>query len=82
LSLFFILGSVFSVTGGELFDRIVAREFYTEHDAALVIAQLLSAIVYLHNLNIVHRDLKPENLLLKSKTDDIEIRIAGSFFIF
>jgi calcium/calmodulin-dependent protein kinase I len=36
------------VTGGELFDRILAKGFYTEQDAALVISQLLKALKYLH----------------------------------
>eukprot|EP01107_Rhizomastix_libera_P014278 TRINITY_DN4403_c0_g1_i1.p1 TRINITY_DN4403_c0_g1~~TRINITY_DN4403_c0_g1_i1.p1 ORF type:complete len:317 (+),score=90.22 TRINITY_DN4403_c0_g1_i1:64-951(+) len=68
------------VTGGELFDRIVSKQFYSEQDAAAVVYQILAALQYLHSLNIVHRDLKPENLLLKSKEDDIEIRIADFGF--
>ncbi len=35
-----------------------------EAEAAKVMKQLLSAVVYCHNNKIVHRDLKPENLLL------------------
>jgi len=30
--------------------------------------------------NIVHRDLKPENLLLATKTDDADIKIADFGF--
>jgi calcium/calmodulin-dependent protein kinase I len=51
------------VTGGELFDRIVARGHYTERDASGLLSQVLAAIGYLHSVGIVHRDLKPENLL-------------------
>ena len=76
-SLYYSNYSFLSVTGGELFDRIVSKQFYSEQDAAAVVYQILAALQYLHSLNIVHRDLKPENLLLKSKEDDIEIRIAG-----
>ena len=36
----------------------------------------LSALAYLHRNLIVHRDLKPENLILASKGDDIDVRIA------
>ena len=51
--------------GGELFDRILARgaHTHTEAEAAVLLAQLLDALVYLHARGIVHRDLKPENLL-------------------
>ena len=35
-------------TGGELFDRIVQQGRFTEHDASLVIVQILEAIEYLH----------------------------------
>jgi calcium-dependent protein kinase len=51
-------------TGGELFDQIIMRPYYSERDAASVMKQVFSAIAYCHGQNIVHRDLKPENLLL------------------
>ena len=51
------------VTGGELFDRIIAKGSYTERDASDLIRQVLEAVDYLHGRDIVHRDLKPENLL-------------------
>jgi predicted Ser/Thr protein kinase len=56
------------VTGGELFEDIVAREFYSEADASHCIQQVLEAVRHCHENSIVHRDLKPENLLLASKT--------------
>lgn len=37
---------------------------------------ILEALNYLHERNIVHRDLKPENLLLASKDNDLDLRIA------
>lgn len=46
------------VSGGELFDRIVEKGFYTEMDASRLIRQVLDAVNYLHSLGIVHRDLK------------------------
>jgi calcium/calmodulin-dependent protein kinase I len=65
------------VTGGELFDKIVEREQYSENDAQIVMKQLFRAIEYLHNeAGIVHRDLKPENLLLATDDDDAPIKIA------
>lgn len=36
------------VTGGELFDRIVAKDHYSETEAAKVFVQIISAIDYIH----------------------------------
>ena len=64
------------ITGGELFDDIVKREFYSEEDASKAIRQILGAINYCHERKIVHRDLKPENLLLSSKVPPADIKVA------
>lgn len=66
--------------GGELFDRIVKKTFYTEKEARDLVFILLKAIKYLHDKNIVHRDLKPENLLLSSKDDDHTVKLADFGF--
>mmetsp|Transcript_65940 Transcript_65940/g.162287 ORF Transcript_65940/g.162287 Transcript_65940/m.162287 type:complete len:475 (+) Transcript_65940:104-1528(+) len=57
------------VTGGELFDRIIARGHYSEKDAANLMYDVVVAIGYLHSVGIVHRDLKPENLLYGSNDE-------------
>ena len=62
--------------GGELFDRIVSREHYSELEGKEAFSQMLQAILYCHNLNIVHRDLKPENLLYDLPTDDAKLKLA------
>ncbi|OQS05393.1 calcium/calmodulin-dependent protein kinase [Thraustotheca clavata] len=62
--------------GGELFDRIVEKEYYTQHDAKEVVKILLKTIKYCHDNGIAHRDLKPENILLTSKTDDASIKVG------
>uniref|UniRef100_A0A915A9F2 Calcium/calmodulin-dependent protein kinase type II n=1 Tax=Parascaris univalens TaxID=6257 RepID=A0A915A9F2_PARUN len=64
------------VTGGELFEDIVAREFYSEADASHCIQQILESIAYCHMNNVVHRDLKPENLLLASKAKGAAVKLA------
>ena len=64
------------VTGGELFDRIVAKSSYTEKEAANTIHTLCDALSHLHVLKIVHRDLKPENILYANEKDDAAIKVA------
>ena len=59
------------VTGGELFEDIVAREYYSEADASHCIQQILESVNHCHQNNVVHRDLKPENLLLASKGEHL-----------
>ncbi|XP_060576356.1 calcium/calmodulin-dependent protein kinase type II subunit delta-like isoform X5 [Ruditapes philippinarum] len=64
------------VTGGELFEDIVAREFYSEADASHCMQQILESVNYCHMHGIVHRDLKPENLLLASKAKGAAVKLA------
>ncbi|XP_029464854.1 calcium/calmodulin-dependent protein kinase type II subunit gamma isoform X12 [Rhinatrema bivittatum] len=64
------------VTGGELFEDIVAREYYSEADASHCIHQILESVNHIHQHDIVHRDLKPENLLLASKTKGAAVKLA------
>jgi len=66
--------------GGELFDRIVEREFYAEKDAQQVLRALASALHYCHSKKIIHRDLKPENILLSTKGEDAVIKVADFGF--
>lgn len=66
--------------GGELFDRIVRKAYYNEKEARDLCRILLDAVKYIHDLGIVHRDLKPENLLLTSKHDDANIKLADFGF--
>ncbi|XP_059790224.1 calcium/calmodulin-dependent protein kinase type II subunit beta isoform X6 [Balaenoptera ricei] len=64
------------VTGGELFEDIVAREYYSEADASHCIQQILEAVLHCHQMGVVHRDLKPENLLLASKCKGAAVKLA------
>ena len=67
------------VSGGELFDRIVEKGFYTERDASQLIHQILDAVKYLHDMGIVHRDLK---VLLLSERQKKYNKLAFFFFLF
>ncbi len=68
------------VKGGELFDRIVEREFYSEKDARDLVKQLAEALGYCHAFNVAHRDMKPENILLSDETNDAIVKIADFGF--
>ncbi|GAB4824128.1 hypothetical protein N2152v2_011174 [Parachlorella kessleri] len=61
-------------SGGELFDRIVAKGQYSEKDAAALIRTMVSVVAHCHSLGVMHRDLKPENFLLDSKKENATIK--------
>jgi len=71
---FYLVMELYS--GGELFDEIMKRTYFSEVDAVHVMEQCLSGICYLHSVGVVHRDLKPENLLLSSDRADASIKIV------
>ncbi|XP_062891198.1 STKc_SGK domain-containing protein [Mobula hypostoma] len=62
--LYFVLDYV---NGGELFYHLQREHVFLEPRARFYVAEIASALGYLHALNIVYRDLKPENILLDSQ---------------
>ena len=62
--------------GGELFDRVLKKKKYDERESAIVMKQLLEALIYLENKGIIHRDLKLENILLVNREDNCLIKLA------
>mmetsp|Transcript_825 Transcript_825/g.1706 ORF Transcript_825/g.1706 Transcript_825/m.1706 type:complete len:1233 (+) Transcript_825:106-3804(+) len=65
------------IRGGDLFDRIVERERYTEVQARRLFRRILTAVHYLHeDRGIVHRDLKPENILVVDRRSDVNIKLT------
>eukprot|EP01061_Rhynchopus_euleeides_P011322 TRINITY_DN20895_c0_g3_i3.p1 TRINITY_DN20895_c0_g3~~TRINITY_DN20895_c0_g3_i3.p1 ORF type:complete len:236 (+),score=86.05 TRINITY_DN20895_c0_g3_i3:281-988(+) len=64
------------VTGGELFDRIVAAKRFDEKTARGFFQQLILGLYYCHTQQVAHRDLKPENLLLDGR-DNLKITDFG-----
>ncbi|CDP08633.1 unnamed protein product [Coffea canephora] len=62
--------------GGELLDRILSRGGrYTEEDAKLIVAQILSVVAFCHLQGVVHRDLKPENFLFTSRSEEADMKL-------
>lgn len=53
--------------GGELSDRIIQEQDFSEAKAATVLKQIFSAVDCLHSQQVCHRDIKPENLLFKDR---------------
>ena len=68
------------MSGGELFDRVVAKAYYNEREARDVCRTLLEAIDFCHMRRVAHRDLKPENLLLVSEDSDSDVKLADFGF--
>lgn len=62
--------SVFSsVSGGELFERIIDEDFeLTERECIKYMKQISEGVQYIHKQGIVHLDLKPENIMCVNKT--------------
>ncbi|KAI9113326.1 hypothetical protein K1719_015851 [Acacia pycnantha] len=54
-------------SGGELFERIIARGLYSEDEAAVIFRQVVNVVHVCHFMGVIHRDLKPENFLLASR---------------
>jgi len=61
--------------GGEIFDMVLALKRFTEADAAILGAQMLSAIDYIHKMSIMHRDIKAENFLLAEKSPTATVKM-------
>ena len=58
--------------GGELFDRIVQYEHYTEKQASDSFRPIVDAVRYCHSLGICHRDLKVINIKLNLNLNFLE----------
>ena len=67
-------------SGGELFDRIIAAEYFNEEMAAHIFRQILMALSYCHSEHVVHRDLKPENFLFVDTDDSADLKIIDFGF--
>ena len=63
-------------TGGELYEHIIKKGHFTEHDAATQTRDLVSGLHALHEHDILHLDIKPENILFDSMDEDAKVKIT------
>ena len=63
------------MSGGELFDYVVAKGTLSEEEASELIRKICSAVAHMHANNIIHRDLKPENLLLTASGKNAQVKL-------
>lgn len=68
--------------GGDVFDRILSLQRYTEKDARDLVGFLLETVGFIHARGVAHRDLKPQNILLKVRNNSTcdAIRIFYTYF--
>jgi serine/threonine protein kinase len=52
------------VSGGDLFDTLIAKKRYSEAEAKIVFLQMAQGVKYLHERGIAHRDLKFDSSFL------------------
>ncbi|XP_009802853.1 serine/threonine-protein kinase AtPK2/AtPK19-like [Nicotiana sylvestris] len=52
------------INGGHLFYHLYRQGIFSEDQARIYTAEIVSAVSHLHQRGIVHRDLKPENILM------------------
>lgn len=64
------------MSGGDLFDKIVEKNYYTEKDARDVFHSILVALKHCHDLKILHRDIKPENMLFDNVGSHGNLKLA------
>lgn len=56
--------------GGELYDKLVEEDTYSEKTALDIISTLIDTLEYLHSNGVAHRDIKPENILFMDKSNE------------
>lgn len=59
---------IFSLSGGELFERITADGYVmSEAEVINYMRQICEGIKHMHERNIIHLDVKPENIMCQTR---------------
>lgn len=66
--------------GGELFDKVASLGGIQEHQAAMILAEVLQIIAYIHDQGVAHRDIKLENLMYTSKNSSARLQLIDFGF--
>jgi len=66
--------------GGDLCERLNDKVTYSEEDARTVVRNICEAMEFVHSRGFAHCDIKPRNYLLRSKRDDVDVRLADFGF--
>ena len=66
--------------GGDLCERLNDKVTYSEPDARTVAKNICEAMDFVHSKGFAHCDIKPRNYLLRSKRDDVDVRLADFGF--
>eukprot|EP00980_Cylindrotheca_fusiformis_P030184 scaffold24525_cov162-Cylindrotheca_fusiformis.AAC.1 len=66
--------------GGDLLNRILEKEVYTENEARDCCRHIFEAVKYCHGKRIAHRDIKLDNLLLVEKNNEATLKLADFGF--
>mmetsp|Transcript_3126 Transcript_3126/g.2844 ORF Transcript_3126/g.2844 Transcript_3126/m.2844 type:complete len:231 (+) Transcript_3126:344-1036(+) len=62
--------------GGNLYERINRKKKFSEAIIRAFAIKFFGVLCYLDSMHIVHRDIKLENILLSSKLNDYEFKLA------
>ncbi|OQR82906.1 calcium/calmodulin dependent protein kinase [Achlya hypogyna] len=71
---YYVIGDL--IEGGNVFDRLVDKESYSEREARDLIKTILETIAFVHDQGYMHRHLQPNVIKLASVHDDMNIKIA------
>ena len=64
------------VAGGELLDKIIEKDHYSEQETANALRPVIDALKHCHDVGIFLGDLKPENLLCSSHDIDCIVKVG------